>query len=77
VVRLPADNNRDLIGANISNNETAKNTVGARPTGAVVGSAVSVKLAVPAGLAAGTYLIKLYADDGTVDAAASAKITLN
>ncbi|MBS1152438.1 MAG: hypothetical protein H6Q89_4136, partial [Myxococcaceae bacterium] len=76
LVAVPADNSPGRNAAIIANYATANNPVVVSATTAIAGSALSVKLAVPADLAPGEYVVKLYADDGVRDAAASATITV-
>lgn len=73
---VPADADPTRDGVIQSNYVTANDKVVARADAALANGALSTKLDVPAGLAAGDYHVKVYADDGRHDAVLSAIVTV-
>ena len=65
---VPADGDPTRDSVIISNYNTANNKVAATLDVPVSGSSFNVTMTVPANLAADTYYVKVYADNGTDDA---------
>ncbi len=68
---VPADGDPGRDAAIEANYTAANDKVVATATGTLAGGSASAKLAVPADLAPGDYHVKVYADDGKTDVAAS------
>lgn len=68
LVPVPADGEPGRDDAIMANYQTANDKVVAKLIKSFDGGKLSTTLTVPAGLDAGTYYVKLYADDGTTDA---------
>jgi hypothetical protein len=76
ILEVPPDDDptrNDVIEANY---DTANDKVVASATVTHAGGALSARLPLPAGLPAGRYLVKVYADDGIDDAVGGTTLTL-
>jgi len=76
IAAVPADGDATRDAVIAANYATANNRIIAEKTAAHDGAAFSTTLAVPANAAPGDYFIKVYADDGKLDALGSTKITV-
>lgn len=74
IAPVPADGDPQRDAVLEANYAVANDKVIARATVALQGGAASATLAVPADLAPGDYRVKVYADDGAMDAAGSAAL---